>query len=68
MERMVNNNLPCYTLGVQYRMRPEIASLLTPTIYYELKNHISVECFEHVRGITKDLFFLNHKMYETEVC
>jgi len=67
-ERMVNNEVPCYTLGEQHRMRPEIASLITPSIYNELKNHISVHNREHIRGVTKDLFFLNHNIYENEVC
>ncbi|KAL4098189.1 hypothetical protein QTP88_022837 [Uroleucon formosanum] len=66
-ERMVNNEVPCYTLGEQHRMRPEIASLITPSIYNELKNHISVHNREHIRGVTKDVFFLNHNMYEKEV-
>lgn len=65
---MVNNDVPCYTLGEQHRMRPEIASLITPTIYPDLKNHISVYNRESVHGVTKDLFFLNHNVYETEVC
>jgi len=67
-ERMVNNDVPCYTLGEQHRMRPEIASLLTPTIYPNLKNHISVFNRENVCGVKENLFFLNHNIYETEVC
>ncbi|KAL5237885.1 hypothetical protein ACI65C_005295 [Semiaphis heraclei] len=66
-ERMVNNEVPCYTLGEQHRMRPEIASLITPSIYNELKNHISVYDREHIRGVNKDVFFLNHNVYENEV-
>lgn len=65
---MVNNDVPCYTLGEQHRMRPEIASLISPAIYPNLKNHISVHHREHIRGVTRDVFFLNHKMYENEVC
>lgn len=67
-ERMINNGVPCYTLGEQHRMRPEIASLISPTIYPHLNNHFSVNNREHVRGVTKDLFFLNHNVYEEEVC
>uniref|UniRef100_A0A2H8TVB5 Helicase required for RNAi-mediated heterochromatin assembly 1 n=1 Tax=Melanaphis sacchari TaxID=742174 RepID=A0A2H8TVB5_9HEMI len=66
-ERMVNNEVPCYMLGEQHRMRPEIASLITPSIYNELKNHISVHNREHICGVTKDVFFLNHNVYEKEV-
>ncbi|XP_060843722.1 NFX1-type zinc finger-containing protein 1-like [Rhopalosiphum padi] len=66
-ERMVNNEVPCYMLGEQHRMRPEIASLITPSIYNELNNHISVNNREHIRGVNKDVFFLNHNVYEKEV-
>jgi len=66
-ERMVNNDVPCYTLSEQHRMRPEISSLIAPSIYTELKNHISVQNREHIRGVTKDIFFLNHNMQENEV-
>jgi len=65
---MVNNEVPCYMLGEQHRMRPEIASLITPSIYNELNNHISVNNREHIRGVNKDVFFLNHNVYEKEVC
>lgn len=64
---MVNNNVPCYTLGEQHRMRPEIASLISPHIYSNLNNHISVFNRDHVLGVTKDMFFLNHKFSEKEV-
>ncbi|XP_060877240.1 NFX1-type zinc finger-containing protein 1-like [Metopolophium dirhodum] len=66
-ERMVDNGVPCYTLGEQHRMRPEISSLITPSIYNKLENNISVYNREHIRGITKDVFFLNHNLYENEV-
>jgi len=65
---MVDNGVPCYTLGEQHRMRPEISSLITPSIYNKLENNISVYNREHIRGVTKDVFFLNHSSYENEVC
>jgi len=65
---MVNNEVPYYTLSEQHRMRPEIASLITPSIYNELQNHFSVYNSENVRGVTKNMFFLNHNVYEKEVC
>ncbi|CAI6345463.1 unnamed protein product [Macrosiphum euphorbiae] len=43
------------------------ASLISPSIYNELKNHISVNNRKHIRGVTKDVFFLNHNLYENEV-
>lgn len=64
---MVNSDVPYYTLNEQHRMRPELSSLVTPTIYPNLLNHESVFNRPHVRGVNKDLFFLNHNHYETEV-
>jgi hypothetical protein len=32
-ERMIINDVHCYTLNVQHRMRPEISCLIRPTIY-----------------------------------
>ena len=59
-ERLAINKCPVQTLNIQHRMRPEVASLITPAIYKELKNHESVEKYEHVKGVGKDLFFINH--------
>ncbi|KAF0765131.1 NFX1-type zinc finger-containing protein 1-like, partial [Aphis craccivora] len=66
-ERMVNSDVPYYALGEQHRMRPEISSLITPAIYPNLIDHISVINRPHIRGVTKDIFFINHTNFETEV-
>lgn len=66
MERLVMNNLPFVCLSQQHRMRPEISSLLTPTIYKNLKDHSSVLSYEHVQGIQHDVFFLNHTNQESQ--
>ncbi|KAK5640473.1 hypothetical protein RI129_011284 [Pyrocoelia pectoralis] len=66
-ERMVRNNIQCHTLGVQHRMRPEIASLIVPAIYPKLDNHPSVENFPKVTGIDSNLYFIDHCNYEEEV-
>ncbi|XP_076435849.1 NFX1-type zinc finger-containing protein 1-like [Babylonia areolata] len=58
-ERMINNGLRCVTLGLQHRMRPEIAKLVRP-IYPALANHPSVEGYEAVKGVASNLFFINH--------
>ncbi|KAK7499274.1 hypothetical protein BaRGS_00009534 [Batillaria attramentaria] len=63
-ERMINNGLRCVTLGWQHRMRPEIASLVK-SIYPELKNHESVLKYEDVKGISSNVFFINHSFPET---
>ncbi|GBL83945.1 NFX1-type zinc finger-containing protein 1 [Araneus ventricosus] len=65
-ERMIENGLDCYKLEIQHRMRPEIASLLVPHIYTKLHNHESVETFEDIKGVAKNLFFVNHSYYELQ--
>ena len=59
-EKLARNNFPVVTLQVQHRMRPEIASLICPSIYDKLLNHESVEIYGHVKGIGHDLFFIDH--------
>lgn len=66
-ERMVNSDVPYYALGEQHRMRPEVSSLITPSIYPNLLDHVSVLNRPHIRGVNKDIFFLNHTNFETEV-
>lgn len=66
---MLNNNLHCYPLRVQHRMRPEISDLIRGTIYEELVNHESVsdpELYPDVKGVTKNVFFVTHS--ELEYC
>lgn len=67
-ERMINNNVHCVTLKQQYRMRPEIANLIRPTIYKELFDHESVLTYPDVKGMAKNLFFIDHNYPESEVC
>ncbi|XP_076454226.1 NFX1-type zinc finger-containing protein 1-like [Babylonia areolata] len=63
-ERMINNDIKCNTLGWQHRMRPEIAELVHP-IYPNLHNHPSVEGYEDVKGVSSNVFFINHGEAET---
>ena len=64
-ERLAENRIPFTTLEVQHRMRPEIAELLLQAnIYSHLENHESVKHYEHVLGIGKDLFFIDHNAPE----
>ncbi|CAH2048546.1 unnamed protein product, partial [Iphiclides podalirius] len=65
-ERMVMNKIHSRRLGVQHRMRPEIAALISPHIYTDLANHPSVKDFPDVRGMTSNLFFFSHD-YKEEV-
>ena len=62
-ERMVNNGVKCNTLEIQHRMRPEIASMVLP-IYPELKNHDSVMQYENIKGVGKNIYFIDHNEEE----
>lgn len=66
-ERMVNNNIHCVTLDTQYRMRPEIANLIRPTIYKTLIDDDSVKQFGNITGMFKNLYFINHIEQESGV-
>ncbi|XP_060066353.1 NFX1-type zinc finger-containing protein 1-like [Ylistrum balloti] len=63
-ERLVTSGLPFQQLQFQHRMRPEISDLLTPSIYKELHNHASVVEIEDVRGMERNVYFLNHNVKE----
>lgn len=59
-ERMVNNNMHCVTLTTQYRMRPEISSLLRTIIYENITDDFSVKVYPDIVGVSKNLYFINH--------
>ena len=63
-ERLINNKMPYVTLHTQHRMRPEIATLICPHIYPILSNSSGVEKYEHIKGIGKDMFFIDHSVFE----
>ena len=62
-ERMVNVGIQCERLSVQHRMRPEIAALMKH-IYENLENHESVEKYENIKGMKKNMFFIDHNYLE----
>ncbi|MGH0131754.1 UNVERIFIED_CONTAM: hypothetical protein FKN15_048582 [Acipenser sinensis] len=66
-ERLVNVDFPYVRLNYQHRMRPEIACLLTPHIYSELENHPSVLEYENIKGVSSNLFFVEHDVLEQEI-
>ncbi|KAF4520804.1 hypothetical protein B566_EDAN002382 [Ephemera danica] len=66
-ERMVNNREKYITLEVQHRMAPEIAQLITPSIYPALKNADKVENYPEITGVPKRLFFIDHSNQEEMV-
>ena len=65
-ERLVRNGFPHATLEYQHRMRPEIAELVKPHIYTTLSNHEAVLSYPDVRGVSTNLFFINHCQEEKE--
>lgn len=66
-ERMLNNNVNCATLTTQYRMRPEIANLIRPTIYAQLLDSEKVQSYPDVIGCDHNLFFIDHENLESMV-
>ncbi|XP_068745966.1 NFX1-type zinc finger-containing protein 1-like isoform X2 [Montipora capricornis] len=64
-ERMVNNGMPFERLRLQHRMRPEISKMLEH-IYVnpKLENHESVLHFENIKGVARNMFFVDHDQGE----
>jgi superfamily I DNA and/or RNA helicase len=66
-ERMVNRDEnQCVTLGVQHRMAPAIASLITPAIYTNLRNAANVKLYDDIKGCPNRVYFIDHRFYETK--
>ena len=63
-ERLIRKGFPCVTLTIQHRMRPEIARIVGNHIYDELNDSQSVQEYEHIKGVEKSLFFIEHKHKE----
>lgn len=64
-ERLVMNNLHCTQLRVQHRMRPEISDNLR-YIYENLEDHNIVKHYDSIRGVSKNLFWIDHACLEDE--
>ncbi|XP_048246818.1 NFX1-type zinc finger-containing protein 1-like isoform X2 [Haliotis rufescens] len=62
-ERMVSNGIHCDTLSLQHRMRPEISALLRH-IYPNLEDDPSVFKYENVKGVSANMFFIDHRNQE----
>ena len=64
-ERMIKNGMQFSRLCLQHRMRPEIAKMLDH-IYVnpKLQNHDSVLKFEPIKGVERNLFFVDHHKAE----
>ncbi|XP_060589825.1 NFX1-type zinc finger-containing protein 1-like [Ruditapes philippinarum] len=62
-ERIVSNGIQFNTLKLQHRMRPEIAEIIRH-IYPELKDHDIVKSYPDVKGISSNLYFIDHRHSE----
>lgn len=64
MERTINNGVHLNRLIKQFRMRPEIMSLVIPFITDQLEMSEHLTNLPNVIGITKNVFFINHDIIE----
>uniref|UniRef100_A0A915JZM5 NFX1-type zinc finger-containing protein 1 n=1 Tax=Romanomermis culicivorax TaxID=13658 RepID=A0A915JZM5_ROMCU len=65
-ERLINNGFPHAVLTEQHRMRSEISDNLMPYFYTNLRNHRSVDEYENVKGMSKNMYFFNHGHLEDQ--
>lgn len=65
-ERLMRSGMKCSTLKGQHRMRPEIASLLCPTVYPMMKNHTVPQELPKIRGLKHNMFFIDHEVAENK--
>ncbi|XP_043575226.1 NFX1-type zinc finger-containing protein 1-like isoform X1 [Chiloscyllium plagiosum] len=63
-ERLISMKTEFVRLDYQHRMRPEIAGLITPHIYEKLENSASVNLYERIKGVSTNLYFINHQELE----
>ncbi|KIO21376.1 hypothetical protein M407DRAFT_29032 [Tulasnella calospora MUT 4182] len=64
MERLASSGLRMSRLDVQRRMRPEISELIRCTLYPSLIDNDAVIGRPSIRGMAKDVFFLDHRHAE----
>ncbi|WAR28363.1 ZNFX1-like protein [Mya arenaria] len=58
-ERMIKNGVQYDCLELQHRMRPDIADIVRH-IYPQLRDHANVQRYEDVKGVAKNMQFINH--------
>lgn len=67
MERSINNGLPVNQLTKQFRMRPEIMSLVLPFITDKLESSEYTCNLPNVIGITKNVYFIDHNILKVNI-
>ncbi|BFZ12701.1 hypothetical protein BsWGS_15740 [Bradybaena similaris] len=65
-ERLIKNRVPHELLTKQHRMRPEISQIIRH-IYPDLEDDQSVTNYEKIRGVSKNIFFIQHEYKETHL-
>ncbi|CAH1404175.1 unnamed protein product [Nezara viridula] len=65
-ERMMRSGMKCCMLTNQHRMRPEIASLLSPAVYPPMKYNPTVHGLPKIRGLERNIFFIDHNVAENK--
>ncbi|PPQ89247.1 hypothetical protein CVT25_001326 [Psilocybe cyanescens] len=60
MERLADLGLPMTQLNVQRRMRPTISHFIRRILYPKLEDNDVVKVYPPVKGMQKDIYFLNH--------
>ncbi|XP_071482959.1 NFX1-type zinc finger-containing protein 1-like [Diadema antillarum] len=63
-ERLINNGFPFTQLQLQHRMHPQIADILRKHFYDVLDDHDTVKEFENIKGVSKSMFFIDHRQPE----
>lgn len=65
-ERLVLSDFPLTTLEKQHRMRPEISELVRKLTYPTLRDSDKVESYPALRGVQKNIVFIDHREIEDE--
>jgi len=60
-ERLIKSKFPSTMLHVQHRMRPYISDFIRRQTYPDLIDHPSVEKFENIRGVPRNVAFIHHE-------
>jgi len=63
-ERLVLSDHSSVALEVQHRMRPEISDIIRAQTYPSLRDHESVHLYPNVKGVTRNVVFIDHKFPE----
>nr|XP_054769133.1 NFX1-type zinc finger-containing protein 1-like [Lytechinus pictus] len=66
-ERLINNGFPYSQLEIQHRMRMEMSELMKRNFYNNLQDHETVKTYKSVKGVQKNVFFLDHAEPEDEM-